>query len=74
MIFSDRIEQKYVFVLAASMRARQLQGGAQPLIEGTGGMKATRIAMHEVFAGQVPIDLPPLPGEIEGADKGKKKK
>lgn len=74
MIYVDRIEQKYVFVLAASMRARQLQGGAAPLLQVVGGMKATRVAMEEVMAGLVPIDLPPAPGQEMGAGKSKKKK
>ena len=74
MIFVDRIDQKYVFVLAASMRARQLQGGAKPLIEVTGGMKTTRVAMEEVLAGQIPIEVPPIPGEEEAAGKKSKKK
>ena len=74
MIFVDRIEQKYVFVLAASMRARQLQGGAQPLIDVHGGMKNTRIAMEEVLADRVPITVPPVPTAMEGAGKKAKKK
>ena len=75
MVYVDRIEQKYVFVLAASMRARQLQGGAAPLLQVAGGMKATRVAMEEVMAGLVPIELPPAPGqEVGSAGKSKKKK
>ena len=74
MIFVDRIDQKYVFVLAASLRARQLQGGAQPLIEVPGGMKITRIAMEEVLADKIPIDAPPIPGEEETVGKRAKKK
>ena len=74
MIFVDRIEQKYVFVLAASKRARQLQGGAQPLIEPPGGMKNTRVAMEEVMAGHIPIEVAPVPGTPEAAAAKKAKK
>ena len=75
MIFVDRIEQKFAFVLAASLRARQLQGGAPPLIP-AGQHKFTRLAMEEVLAGEVPFELPPVPGtdEEEVASKGKGKK
>ncbi len=77
MIFVDRIEQKFAFVLAASLRARQLQGGAPPLVP-AGHHKHTRVAMEEVLAGEVPFDLPPVPGtdeaEAETKSKAKKKK
>jgi len=71
MISVDKIESKFTFVLAAAKRARQLQGGAKPLLE-TQARKATRIAMEEVFAGLVPFDLPGVEGEDEDS-KGKKK-
>lgn len=73
MIISiDKIERKFVFVLAAAKRARQLQGGARPLIQTT-AHKPTRIAMEEMIAGVVPFEVPAL--EEEGEDgKGKKGK
>ena len=75
MIFVDLIEQKFAFVLAASLRARQLQGGAPPLIP-AGHHKFTYLAMEEIMAGVVPFELPPVPGsdEEEAASKGKGKK
>ena len=71
MIPVDKIEGKFTFVLAAAKRARQLQGGAKPLVQ-TQARKSTRIAMEEVAAGHVPHALPPLADESEDA-KGKKK-
>lgn len=73
MIFVDRIEKKFAFVIAASLRARQLQGGARPLIQ-AGAHKTTVIAMEEVMAGAVPFDLPPAPGEEEPESQAKSTK
>lgn len=44
----ESLESKFRFVHVAARRARQLQGGARPLIQGT-SRKATRIAMEEVL-------------------------
>lgn len=71
MIPIDKIEGKFVFVLAAAKRARQLQAGARPLVQTT-AHKATRMAMDELSAGAVPFDLPPLEEESEDG-KGRKK-
>ena len=73
MISVDKIESKFTFVLAAALRARQLQGGAKPLID-TQARKSTRIAMEEVFAGKVPFNLPAVPGEDEDGKKKKAKR
>ena len=73
MIFVDRIEKKFAFVIAASLRARQLQGGARPLIQ-AGAHKTTVIAMEEVMAGKVPFDLPLAPGEEEPESQAKSTK
>lgn len=72
MIPVDKIDSKFTFVLAAAKRARQLQGGAKPLLH-TQARKPTHIAMEEVVAGLVPFDL--HQPEEEGEDgKGKKGK
>jgi DNA-directed RNA polymerase subunit omega len=59
----DRIENlpsKFRFVHAASQRARQLQSGAQPLIQAN-SRKPTRIAMEEVLEDKVTYEvLPPV--------------
>ncbi|MGH9862367.1 MAG: DNA-directed RNA polymerase subunit omega, partial [Candidatus Acidiferrales bacterium] len=70
MIPVDKIESKFSFVLAAAKRARQLQGGAKPLIH-TQTRKPTGIAMEEVIAGLVPHQLP---GGGDETDDGKGKK
>ncbi|MFQ5776854.1 MAG: DNA-directed RNA polymerase subunit omega [Terriglobia bacterium] len=76
MIPLDKIDRIFAYVLASAKRARQLQGGARPLVQ-TSAHKFTRTAMQEVIAGQVPFDLP-LPGEGEAEDgkarKGKGKR
>lgn len=70
MIPLDKIDSKFVFVLAAAKRARQLQGGARLLIQTT-AHKPTRMAMQEVIAGAVPFELP---GVEEAPEAGKPKK
>lgn len=73
MITVDKIEKKFAFVLAAAKRARQLQGGAKPLVRG-GGRKHTSTAMEEVLAGEVPFDLPVVEDEEEEDEKTLKRK
>jgi len=73
MISIDKIDSKFTFVLAAAKRARQLQGGAKPLVPSQ-ARKPTRIAMEEVLAGAVPHELPPVAGEGEDGKKGKGKR
>lgn len=73
MIFMDKIERKFAFVLASAKRARQLQGGAKPLVQ-TSARKHTRIAMEEVAAGQVPYEVPDLEAMESKPAKGTKVK
>ena len=47
---TNRVDSKYRFILLAARRARQLQGGAKPLIH-TSSRKPTRIAQEELKAG-----------------------
>ena len=63
------IESKFRFILVAAKRARQLQAGAKPLIQ-TPSKKVTKIAMQEVEAGLVPLEVP----EAEAENDGKKSK
>ena len=63
------IESKFRFILVAAKRARQLQAGAKPLIQ-TPSKKVTKIAMQEVEAGLVPLEIP----EVEAENGGKKSK
>ncbi len=55
---SDEEQGVYRFILAAARRARQLQGGARPLIS-TASRKSTKIAMEEVRSGEVTVEIVP---------------
>ena len=50
----------YRFIIVAAKRARQLQGGARPVLP-TYSKKPTIIAMEEVRRGLVKYELIPLP-------------
>ena len=63
------IDSKYRFILVSAKRARQLQAGAQPLIQ-TPTKKTTRVAQMEVEAGLVPFEILELEGK-DGKMKGK---
>ncbi len=70
---NDEEQGVYRFVLAAARRARQLQGGARPLINTT-SRKPTKIAMEEVRSGSVEVQIiaedEPWPEpELGGADR-----
>jgi DNA-directed RNA polymerase subunit omega len=62
---SDSERSIYRFIIAAAKRARQLQGGARPLISTT-SRKPTIIAMEEVRRGEIEVEIPPDP-ELEAA-------
>src|SRR6266478_5196875 len=51
---------KYDYILVAARRARQLQGGAPPVID-TGSRKPCRIAQDEIKAGKVKWLIPEIP-------------
>jgi len=71
MIPIDNVESKFAFVMAAARRARQLQGGAKPLLQSS-SRKLTRVAMEELLSEAVKFELPKREGEEAG--KGKKAK
>lgn len=48
-------DSKYRFILLAAKRARQLQGGARPMIQ-TPIKRLTKVAQLEVLAGMVPFE------------------
>ncbi len=62
---SDDERSIYRFIIAAAKRARQLQGGARPLISTT-SRKPTIIAMEEVRRGEIEVEIMPDP-ELEAA-------
>ena len=51
MIDRTKLKNSFEFVAVAGARAKQLMKGARPRVTGPG--KATKIAQHEVLAGQV---------------------
>jgi len=57
---SNMVDSKYRMILMAAKRARQLQGGAKPLVHTT-SRKTTRVAQEEMKAGVVKFEyLHPL--------------
>jgi len=55
---ADEDKGVYRFVLAAAKRARQLQGGARPVISTT-SRKPTRIAMEEIRSSSIEVEILP---------------
>jgi DNA-directed RNA polymerase subunit omega len=55
MEIPQNLDSKFRFILVAARRARQLQGGARPLMQ-TATKRSTRVAQQEVSAGLVPIE------------------
>jgi DNA-directed RNA polymerase subunit omega len=56
----DGFDSNYRYILVAARRARQLQGGAPPVIE-TISRKPCRIAQDEIKAGKVKWVVPEMP-------------
>lgn len=48
-------DSKYRFILLSAKRARQLQGGARPMVQ-TAIKRFTKVAQLEVLAGLVPFE------------------
>ena len=64
----EGIDSNYRYILVAARRARQLQGGAPPVID-TGSRKPCRIAQDEINAGKisyVKADVPVVKPVVEG--------
>ena len=53
-------DSNYRFILVAARRARQIQGGARPMVD-TGSRKPCRIAREEIVAGKVAWLIPDTP-------------
>jgi DNA-directed RNA polymerase subunit omega len=60
MKLMDGFDSNYRYILVAARRARQLQGGAPPVIE-TSSRKPCRIAQDEIKAGKVKWVIPEMP-------------
>ena len=56
----EGFDSNYRYILVAARRARQLQGGAPPVIE-TPSRKPCRIAQDEIKAGKVKWVIPETP-------------
>ena len=56
----EGFDSNYRYILVAARRARQLQGGAPPVID-TGSRKPCRIAQDEIKAGKVKWMIPEIP-------------
>ena len=62
-------QSKFVQVIVASRRARQLMAGAPPLVDNARTRKATRLACDELRKGVLEYQLPEIlepPDEKEG--------
>ncbi len=55
----DGFDSNYRYILVAARRARQLQGGAPPVVD-SGSRKPCRIAQDEIRAGKVKWLIPEL--------------
>lgn len=49
------VQSRYSIVIATAKRARQLIGGAEPLIDDVAGKKPLSIAVEELYEGKVKI-------------------
>ena len=56
----EGFDSNYRYILVAARRARQLQGGAPPVVE-TSSRKPCRIAQDEIRAGKVNWVIPETP-------------
>jgi DNA-directed RNA polymerase subunit omega len=52
MKLKDGFDSNYRYILVAARRARQLSGGAPPLVD-TGARKPCKIAQQEIDAGKI---------------------
>ena len=48
-----KVDNKYTLVTLAAMRARELNNGAAPLVEGAEGKKTVSIALQEIDNGKI---------------------
>lgn len=58
MKLMDGFDSNYRYVLVAARRARQISGGAPPLVQ-TNARKACRIAQQEIAAGKIQYTINP---------------
>jgi DNA-directed RNA polymerase subunit omega len=71
MKLKDGFDSNYRYVLVAARRARQLSGGAPPLVN-TNARKVCKIAQEEIDAGKVQYIRPGDPGAVGAEEKAEK--
>lgn len=54
----DQIPNRFLLVMVAAKRAKQLYKGSQPLIENKAGNKKVVLGLREVAAGKIEYELP----------------
>ena len=54
----DQIPNRFLLVMVAAKRAKQLYKGAQPLIENKAGNKKIVLGLREIAAGRIEYQLP----------------
>ncbi len=71
MSIEQEFDSNFRYVLVAARRARQLQNGAEPLVNAK-SRKACRVAQDEIAAGKIayvkPDDAKVLKPEVEAPD------
>ncbi len=73
VVLNQAPESQFAYVVVAARRARQLMGGAQPLLDRPRSFKSTRIAMEELDRALLEYKLPELPEEL-AEKEGKRRK
>lgn len=53
----EKIPNRFQLTLAAAYRARQVANGSEPLVSGAGKDKPTVIALREIAAGKVGLEI-----------------
>ena len=71
MKLKDGFDSNYRYVLVAARRARQLSGGAPPLVT-TNARKVCKIAQEEIDAGKVQYVKPEKAAQAAGKTEEKK--
>jgi len=54
-----QIPNRFLLVMIAAKRTKQLYKGAQPLIENKAGNKKVVLALREIASGKVEYEIPP---------------
>ena len=66
-------ESQFAYVSVVSRRARQLMGGARPLVDNLKGRKPSRLAEEELLKGLLEYELPALPETAEEKEAKRRK-